>query len=356
MKTAQERKASGTPPLAVRGYSAKAAGQELEPFTFKQPKLGENDVRVSVTHCGVCYTDIHAIDDYFGLTEYPFVPGHEIVGRVSETGPAATGLKVGDRVGIGWQGRSCMRCEWCLGGEEHLCRDIKQAGTWTPYGGFSSSVVADGRFAYPLPDAMPSEVGAVLMCAGIAVYSPLRSYAAGPSSKVGVIGVGGLGHLAIQFAHALGCEVTAISSSPAKRPEALALGADHFMVAGDQAAIRRMRFSFDLLLYTGHGQTDWTSLLLTIKNKGRLVMIGFSPVPVAFWPLDLVVHQQSITGSFLGSRAVMREMLGFAQARRINPRIEVMPMAQANEAIRRVREGKARYRIVLVTDAGGAHT
>jgi len=337
------------------GYAAMAAGLELEPFTYEPPQLADNDVRVSVTHCGICYTDIHAIDDYFGITAYPFVPGHEIVGHISEVGPAVAGLKKGERVGIGWQGRSCTRCEWCLRGEEHLCQDIKNSGTWTPYGGFSSSVAVEGRFAYPLPDVMPSEVAAVLLCAGIAVYSPLRSYAADPSPKVGVIGVGGLGHLAIQFADALGYEVTAISSSPGKREQAMALGADHFILAGDEASIRQARFSFDLLLYTGHGETDWTSLLLTIKNKGRLVMIGFSPVPVAFWPLDLVVHEQSITGSFLGSRAAMREMLAFAQAQRIKPMIELMPMAQVNQAIRRVREGKARYRVVLVNDARAAN-
>ena len=353
MDTIKETKALRTPPQAVLGYAAKAAGLELEPFTYDPPKLEEHDVRVSVTHCGVCYSDIHAIDDYFGITTYPFVPGHEIVGYVSDVGPAATELKEGDRVGIGWQGRSCMRCEWCLQGEEHLCRDVVKNGIWTPYGGFSTSVVVDDRFAHPLPDAMPSEHAAVLLCAGIAVYSPLRSHAAGPSQKVGVIGVGGLGHLAIQFAHALGCEVTAISSSPGKKEEALALGADHFIVAGDQATVRQLKFSFDLLLYTAHSETDWTSLLLTLRNKGTLAMIGFSPVPVAFEPLDLVVHQQSITGSFIGSRAAMREMLSFAQTRGIKPKIELMPMRQVNEAIRRVKEKRARYRIVLVNDTAG---
>ncbi|MEE9539946.1 MAG: alcohol dehydrogenase catalytic domain-containing protein, partial [Candidatus Thorarchaeota archaeon] len=142
----------------VLGYATRAVGQPLEPFTYEPPKLGEHDVRVSVTHCGVCHTDIHAIDDYYGITTFPFVPGHEIVGYVSAVGRAASGLKEGDRVGIGWQGRSCMQCEWCLQGEEQLCLDIVPSGTWVPYGGFSSSVLVDSRFAYPLPDAMSSEV------------------------------------------------------------------------------------------------------------------------------------------------------------------------------------------------------
>jgi len=338
----------------ILGYAARAAGQPLEPFTYEAPELGDHDVRVSVSHCGVCYTDIHAIDDYYGLFSYPFVAGHEIVGYVSDVGPAASGLKEGDRVGIGWQGRSCRSCEWCLQGEEHLCQDIADCGTWTPYGGFSSSVVVDGRFVYPLPDAMPPEVAAVLMCAGITVYSPLRTYAVEPARKVGVLGVGGLDHLAIQFAHALGCDVTAISSSPGKKEQALGFGADHFVVVGDEAGMKQLDYYFDLLLCTAHGEIDWESLLMTLRKKGRLVLIGFPRV--ALHPLDLVAHQLSITGSFIGSRAAMRDMLSFAQAQGIVPQVELMPMSEVNEAIRRVRDNQARYRIVLVNDMDGAGT
>jgi uncharacterized zinc-type alcohol dehydrogenase-like protein len=339
-----------TLPRTIRGYAAKEKGQELEPFTYEPPDLGEIEVRVSVTHCGLCYTDIHAIDDYYGITTYPFVPGHEVVGLVSEMGSAVTGLKIGDRVGIGWQGYSCMQCEWCLKGDEHLCTDVVNNGSWTPYGGFSSSIKVDSRFAYPIPQNMPSEVATVLLCAGITVYSPLRIYVTDPSQKIGVIGIGGLGHLAIQFAHALGCEVTAISSSPEKEEWARALGATHFIVAKDKDSLQQIQFSFDLLLYTAHAQTDWTSLLLTLKNNGKLVMMGFSPVPVTFEPMDLIVHQQSITGSFIGSRATMREMLSFAQAKGIKPKIELMPMKSVNEAIRKLKKTKPPYRIVLVND------
>jgi len=338
----------------ILGYVARAAGQPLEPFTYEAPELGDQDVRVSVTHCGVCYTDIHAIDDYYGLFSYPFVPGHEIVGYVSAVGRAASGLKEGDRVGMGWQGRSCMSCEWCLQGEEHLYQDISRCGTWTPYGGFSSSVVVDGRFVYPLPDVMPPEVAAVLMCAGITVYSPLRSYAVEPAQKVGVLGVGGLGHLAIQFAHALGCDVTALSSSPGKEEQALAFGADRFLLVGDEARMQQFDYYFDLLLCTAHGEIDWKSLLMTLKKRGRLVLLGFPRV--ALEPIDLVAHQLSITGSFIGNRATMREMLSFAQAQGITPLVELMPMSEVNEAIRRVRHNQARYRIVLVNDMDGAGT
>ncbi|MCX5973543.1 MAG: NAD(P)-dependent alcohol dehydrogenase [Coprothermobacterota bacterium] len=312
------------------------------------PELGDQEVRVSITHCGVCYTDIHGIDDYCGITTYPFVPGHEIVGYVSAVGRAVSSLKEGDWVGIGWQGRPCMQCEWCLQGEEQLCLDIVRSGTWVPYGGFSTSVVVDSRFAYPIPEAMPSEVAAVLMCAGVTVYSPLRSYAAGSSQKVGVIGVGGLGHLAIQFAHALGHEVTALSSSPEKKEQALAFGADHFIVAGDPATMRQTDYYFELLLCTAHGEINWESLLMTLRKTGKLILLGFHNV--ALNSTDLVAHQLSITGSFLGNRATMQEMLSFAQVHRIVPTVELMPMTQVNEAIQKVKENRARYRIVLVND------
>jgi uncharacterized zinc-type alcohol dehydrogenase-like protein len=332
----------------VLGYAAKSVGQPLEQITYEPPKLGEHDVRISVTHCGVCHTDIHAIDNYYGITTFPFVPGHEIVGHVSEVGPAASGLKEGDRVAIGWQGRSCMNCEWCLQGEDQFCLDIVESGTWVPYGGFSTSVIADSRFVYPLPDAMPSEVAAVLMCAGVTVYSPLRSYVTRPAQKLGVIGVGGLGHLALQFARALDYEVTAISSSPEKKQEALAFGADHFLSSDDQTSLGEAMLSFDLLLCTASSKIDWEALLNILKKKGRMVLAGFPDVE--FNSTELVARQLSITGSFLGNRATMREMLSFAQEHSIMPKVELMPIAKVNEAIRKVKENKARYRIVLFND------
>jgi uncharacterized zinc-type alcohol dehydrogenase-like protein len=338
----------------VLGYAAKAAGEPLGPFTYESPQLGDHDVRVSVTHCGLCYTDVHGIDDYYNISTFPFVPGHEIVGFVAQAGPAAVEFKEGDRVGIGWQGRACWQCEWCRQGEEQLCLDIDRAATWNPYGGFASSVVVDSRFAYQLPDAMRAEVAAVLMCAGIAVYSPLRRYAADPSLRVGIVGVGGLGHLAIQFAHALGCDVTAISSTPDKEDEALAFGADHFIL-GDRAGLRGIEDRLDLLLCTVHGEaTDWERLLLTLRRKGRLVLAGFPRMSLD--PMELVVHQLSITGSLLGSRTAMREMLQFAQAHGIMPAIELQPMSAVNEAIQRLKENRVRYRVVLVNGAGTTAT
>jgi uncharacterized zinc-type alcohol dehydrogenase-like protein len=335
------------PLSTIRGYAASARGKPLRLRTFKAPKLGEHDVRVSITHCGVCHTDVSAIDDFYDITKYPFVPGHEIVGYVSAVGKAARGIKEGDRVGVGWQGRSCMKCEWCLSGQEHLCVDIIKAATWDPYGGFSTSVIADSRFAYHLPKAMRPENAAVLLCAGVTVYSPLSTYAKkGSALKLGIIGVGGLGHLAIQFAHALGYEVTAISSSPKKKEEALGFGADRFIVSSDPDFLKQVDFEFDLFLCTASGGVNWFDLLLRLKNKGKMILVGFPIIDLK--PVDLVAHEQSITGSFLGSRKTMKEMLMFAQEHGIKPKIELMPMSQVNRAIRRVRENKARYRIVLV--------
>jgi uncharacterized zinc-type alcohol dehydrogenase-like protein len=334
--------------MKVSGYAAKAAGRPLEPFEYVSPELGPSDVRVAISHCGVCHTDIHAIDDYYGITGYPFVPGHEIVGRVIEVGRAVAGLERGDRVGIGWQGRSCMKCEWCLRGEEQLCVDIVPCATWEPYGGFSSSVVVNDRHAYPLPPAMPSHIGAVLMCAGITVYSPLRRFAGDRDQKVAIVGVGGLGHLAIQFAKALGYEVTAISSSPEKMGQALAFGADHFIDAQNTSRLRQVDFTFDLLLLTTSGGVAWEALLMTLKKRGKLLLLGFPDI--AFNSTDLVAHELSITGSFLGNRETMRQMLTFAQDHRITPEIELLPMSQVNEGLRRVRENRARYRVVLVNE------
>jgi D-arabinose 1-dehydrogenase-like Zn-dependent alcohol dehydrogenase len=226
----------------------------------------------------------------------------------------------------------------------HLCYDIAEMGTWERHGGFADSVTVDASFAYPLPTGMPSDVAAVLMCAGISVYAPLTRYA-GDGPRVAIYGLGGLGHLAIQFAHALGYEVTAFSSTTAKEQEALGFGADHFVVTGNRDRMRPLDFEFDLLLCTAHGDVDWQAMIDLLEKHGRLVLVGF-PV-VSMWARDLVAHEVSITGSFLGNHAAMREMLSFAQAHGIAPRIERRPMSDVNDAIRRLKEGNVRYRVVL---------
>ncbi len=332
----------------VRGYAAKAMGNSLEPMIYDPQRLGEHDIRVSVTHCGVCHTDIQAIDDYYGITPFPFVPGHEIVGHVSELGSSVTSFEIGERVGVGWQGRSCGVCEWCLKGEPQLCQDIGDMGVWERYGGFSSSIIVDHRFAYHLPPSIPSPVAAVLMCAGITSYSVLRSHIKDSKMKVAILGVGGLGHMAIQFAHALDCEVTAISSSPEKEAQALSFGAARFIDSNDKDAMRKVNYHFDLVICTANAGINWGRTMESMKKRGRLVLLGFPDVELN--STDLVAHELSITGSFIGNQAMMREMLAFAQEHRIEPMIELMPMSKVNDALRRVKENKARYRVVLVND------
>ena len=334
----------------VTGYAAMAAGQPLVPFSYPPPELGAHDVRIAVTHCGLCYSDVQAIENFYGVTDFPFVPGHEIVGMVSETGGDPSGLRVGDRVGVGWQGRSCGQCEWCLQGEEQLCREVATNGAWVPYGGFASSVVADSRFVYPLPESMPAQTACVLLCAGISVYTPLKRYLAPDVRRIGIAGMGGLGHLAVQFAHAMGAHVTVLSSSEAKREEALSFGADHFACTNDKASLRALSQSLDLLLCTAHGELPWERLLDVLKVRGKLVLAGFPNV--SFNPTDLVVHELTLQGSFVGNRATMQEMLAFARRHQITPLTETMPLSRVNEAIERVRQNKARYWIVLENAKG----
>ena len=329
----------------IEGYAAMEQGKALEPFSYLPPPLKENEVRVAVTHCGVCHTDLQAIDNYYGITSFPFVPGHEIVGRVSELGSKVNGFKEGDRVGVGWQGRSCGQCEWCQQGETQLCMKIEETTVMFPYGGFSTSVVADHRFLHPIPEGMTSEQAAVLMCAGLTVYAALEKHGAGPGMRVGVVGIGGLGHLAIQFASAFGSDITAISSSPAKRDQALGFGPYRFLDSGDRPSLREADNAFDLLLCTANAGIPWEALFMTLKKRGRLILLGFPDV--AFNSTDLVAHELSIVGSLIGNPPVMGRMLSFAQEHRIQPMVEVMPMALVNEALIKVKENRARYRVVL---------
>lgn len=339
---------------SIIGYAAKMTGGCLERVVLDAPPLGDREVRVGVTHCGVCHTDVHAIDNDFGVFSFPVVPGHEIVGSVDEVGAGATRFEVGDRVGIGWQGRSCGECAWCLSGEVHLCQDIAACGTWTPYGGFSSSVAVDERFAYQLPRSMPSDAAAVLMCAGVTVFAPLRRLAAQGVHRVGIVGIGGLGHLAIQFARALGLDVSALSSSPNKVEEARTLGAVEFVATSDPAAMQRVEYAFDALLCTAPVGNAWERLLMVLRKNGTVVLPAFSPVNLGLATaggsgslVDLVVHQLSIAGSFLGNHADVTDMLAFAHRHEITPLIELMRMSEADAAIRMVRESTPRYRIVL---------
>jgi len=332
--------------MPIQGYAAYAAKENLRPFSYEPGRLGPLEIAVRIRYCGICHSDIHLIDDDWGWSRYPFIPGHEIIGEVTEVGDLVDHLAVGDRVGVGWQAGSCMTCEWCTRGDTQLC--ARQTATCVARnGGFADAVHVDSRFAFRIPEELDSAHAAPLLCAGITVYSPLREFRVAPPSKVGVAGIGGLGHLAIQFARAFGCEVTVISSNPDKEEESRRLGGHRFVHSGDRAGMARAAGSLDFLLVTAFGSVDWLQYLNLLRPRGTLCIVGASPSPLDIQPALLVIQEKRICGSVVGGPPAIREMLDFAARHRIEAAIELVPIAQVNAAVDKVRAGKARYRVVL---------
>jgi uncharacterized zinc-type alcohol dehydrogenase-like protein len=331
--------------MPVRAYAAKAAGKRLEPYSYDPPALGPHDVEIAVSHCGICHSDIHLIDNDWQISAYPLVPGHEVVGTVTRAGADVKGPAVGERVGVGWQCGCCMACEWCERGDEPSCAENRATCVGHP-GGFGESITADSRFAFPIPESLPSETAAPLLCGGITVYTPLREYAR-PAHRVGVIGIGGLGHLALQFARAFGCEVTAFSTSADKEAEATEFGAHRFVVSTRSDAMKQVAGHFDILLSTVSADLDWPEWMNLLRQKGRLQIVGASPGNVSIPATTYVMGQKSVGGTVIGTRSSIREMLDFAARHEIRAKSEVMPLDQVNDAIARVRANEARYRMVL---------
>lgn len=329
----------------VRAYAAVGAGEPLQPWTYDPDPLGPDEVEVQVTHCGVCHGDVHLIDNDLGISTYPLVPGHEVIGMITAIGERVEGLAIGQRVGVGWQRGACNRCEWCSRGLQNLCANSRPTAV-AGYGGFADRLRGDYRFAVPIPDELDSAVAAPLLCAGITVYAPL-SRLANPASRVGVIGIGGLGHLALQFARAIGAEVFAFSTSPDKAEEAQGFGAHHFVVTTDAAQMERMKGSLDVLLVTAAAKLDWNSWLGTLRPTGTVCLVGASPEPVSLPVLPMILHQLSFSGSVVGAPHQIGEMLRFAARQNVRTAVEVLPMDQVNLALEKVRKNKARYRMVL---------
>jgi len=330
----------------IQGWAAHAAGAELSPYKYTVAELGPYEVEVKISHCGVCHSDVHLIDNDWGLSKYPFVPGHEIVGKITAIGSAVHGRKVGERVGIGWQSDSCGICEWCRKGEEHLCAQAQPTCVGRN-GGYAAAIRVNSRFAVPVPDSLESENVAPLLCGGITVYSPLRNWLARPASRVGVIGIGGLGHMGIQFAHAFGCEVTAFSTSADKEAEAKSLGAHHFVNTRDTAALKKIAGSFDLILSTVSADQDFQGFVNALRPKGTLVVLGVPPSPLSLGAFSLIGGQKAIAGSPTGSPGDLHEMLDVAARHNIKAMTEVFPMKEANAAIAKVKKNQVRYRAVL---------
>jgi uncharacterized zinc-type alcohol dehydrogenase-like protein len=330
----------------IHGLGVHAAGAQLLSFKYDPGVLAAGEVEIKISHCGVCFSDIHLIDNDWGMSKYPFIPGHEIVGTIVAVGSAVKDRAVGERVGVGWQADSCGICEWCRRGEENLCAKAQPTCVGRN-GGFADKIRVSSRFAVPVPAALESENVAPLMCAGITVYSPLRNYDVRPSSRVGVIGIGGLGHLGIQFAKAFGAEVTAFSTSKDKEAEARKMGAHNFVNTRDIGELKKVAGSFDLLLSTVSADQDWQAYVTALRPKGTLCIVGASPSPVQVQAFSLIGAQKAVSGSNTGSPRDLSEMLDVAARHGVKAITERFAMAKANDAIAKVKKSQVRYRAVL---------
>ena len=334
--------------LKFQAYASLKPGEKLQPWEYEPAPLGNNDVEIAVTHNGLCHTDIHMRDNDWNVSKFPLVAGHEVVGNVTQIGAEVTGIKIGNRLGFGWISNSCRVCDACLRGEENICRRGYTGLIVGNHGGFGNKLRACADFAYKIPDNLDSASAAPLLCAGITVYNPLRTYIKYPGAKVGVLGIGGLGHLAIKFAEAMGAEVTAFSTSSDKEAEAKEFGAHYFCNWKNTEQIKAASGTLDLLLCTVSSEIDWNQAFGLLANNGVLCLVGL-PVSTLNIPLlPLVFGQKAIAGSVVGGRRFMKEMLEFAAIHQIKPMIETIPISQINAAMDRVVANKARYRIVLV--------
>ncbi|MGP8175017.1 MAG: NAD(P)-dependent alcohol dehydrogenase [Terracidiphilus sp.] len=330
----------------IQGLAAHAAGAELLPFRYDPGELGPQEVEIAITHCGICHSDLHLISNDWGISQYPFIPGHEIIGAVAAVGDAVRSLAVGQRVGLGWQSNSCGECEWCTRGLENLCPAAE--GTCVHRnGGYADRVRANVRFVIPIPEALGSEQAAPLLCGGITVFNPMRTNGVNPSSRVGIVGIGGLGHIAIQFARIFGAEVTAFSTSPGKEEEARALGAHNFVNSRESKALKEVAGTQDFILSTVNADQDWGIYVQALRPTGTLCFVGVPPSPVAVHAFPLISGLRSISGNPTGSPYRLREMLDVAARHGVKAQTESFPMAKVNEAIEKVKKNKVRYRAVL---------
>lgn len=333
---------------SIQAWVATAPQQQLVRQEIDLGPVGTEEVEVAVEHCGLCHSDVSVWNNEWGLSQYPAVLGHEVVGRVTAIGKAAKGLKVGQRAGVGWNAASCSHCQQCLSGAQHLCPQV-QATIVGHHGGFASKVRSHWAWAIPLPENINMAESGPLLCGGITVFNPLAMYAK-PTSRVGIVGIGGLGHMGVKFAAAYGCDVTAFTSSENKFDEARGFGAHHVLSSRDSAAIQKLAGTFDLLIVTVNVSLDWEALIAALAPNGRLHVVGavLEPIPVS--AIALIMAQKSVSGSPTGSPVEMATMLDFAARHNITPQTEHYPMSQINEAFKRLEAGKARYRIVLDAD------
>jgi len=335
--------------MKIQAYAAMGQGTGFIPFEYDPGELGPEEVEIQVEACGICHSDLSVWKNEWGNAEYPFVGGHEIAGIVSAAGSRVHHVHEGQRVGLGWFARSCMGCEHCLAGDHNLCVERKDTIIGR-YGGFADRVRCHWAWAIPLPDAIDTRNAGPLFCGGITVFNPIIQNAVRPTDRVGVVGIGGLGHMALQFLDRWGCDVTAFTSSPDKAGEARKFGADRVVSSRDDAELEGIAGSLDFILVTANAALHWDLYIKALRPRGKLHIVGavLEPIPVNVF--SLLTEQKSISATPLGSPATMRTMLDFSARHHIAPQIETFPMSKINEAFARLEDGKARYRIVLTRD------
>ena len=339
----------------TNAYAALDAVSPVAPFRITRREVGLQDVQIEILYCGVCHSDLHQVRNEWGNSIFPMVPGHEIVGRVIKTGSQVTNFKAGDLAGIGCFVDSCRTCPNCLAGIEQYC-DNGMTGTYngyerdgkTPtYGGYSTQIVADSKYVLHISDKLPLEGVAPLLCAGITTYSPLKHVGVGKGHKVAVLGLGGLGHMAVKFAVAFGAEVTMLSHSKSKEADAKKLGAHHFALASDPAVLAGLQNKFDFILNTVSAPHDYNTYLNLLATNGTMIVVGAPTAPAQIPAFNLIMKRRSIIGSLIGGIKETQEMLDYCAEHNIVSDVEVIPAQKINEAYERMLKGDVRYRFVI---------
>jgi alcohol dehydrogenase (NADP+) len=347
--------------VQTKGYAAPAVNAPLAPFSFERRELGPRDVGIEIKYCGICHSDIHQARDEWGGSVFPMVPGHEIAGIVTDVGNEVANYKVGDRVGVGClvdSDRDCESCkrdleQYCLSGATGTYNAVDKAGN-TTYGGYSDRIVVDEHFVVRIPDSLPLDAAAPLLCAGITTYSPLRHWNAGPGKKVAIIGMGGLGHMGVKLAHAMGAEVTVLSQTLSKQADGKRLGADHYYATSDPETFTGLAGQFDLIINTVSAELDWNAYLALLKVDGALVIVGAPSDAIPVTAFALIMGRKTLAGSGIGGLKETQEMLDFCGEHGIVSDIETIPIQKVNEAYERVLKSDVRYRFVIDMASLGA--
>ncbi|MEU6255630.1 NAD(P)-dependent alcohol dehydrogenase [Streptomyces sp. NPDC047043] len=341
----------------VAAYAAPAAKAPLERTTIERRPVGEFDILIDIKFAGICHSDIHQAREGWGEAIFPMVPGHEIAGIVSEVGPGVTKYQVGDRVGVGCLVDSCRECDNCKAGLQQYCTGSGGVGTYNAldkngeptYGGYSEKIVVDENYVVRIPDGLSLDVAAPLLCAGITTYSPLRHWNAGPGKKVAILGMGGLGHMGVKIAHALGAEVTVLSQSLRKKDDGLKLGADHYYATSDEQTFKDLKGTFDLILSTVSAPLNLDAFLSLLKTDGAFVNVGAPEEPVKLNLFSVIGGRKTLAGSGIGGIQETQEMLDFCAEHGFGAEIELIRADEINEAYERVLSSDVRYRFVIDT-------